>query len=110
MNIVDTVNFDSRGLVPAIMQDYDSGAVLMLAYMNKESLKMTLEKGVTCFYSRSRQKLWIKGETSGNTQTVRKVYFDCDNDAILVKIKQKGVACHTGNRSCFFTEINTMAK
>lgn len=102
MDSIETVKFDEKGLVPAIMQDYDSGEVLMLAYMNKESLKLTMETGRTCFYSRSRQKLWIKGETSGNFQTVREIYFDCDNDALLVKIEQKGASCHTGNRSCFF--------
>ncbi|MCH7782871.1 phosphoribosyl-AMP cyclohydrolase [candidate division KSB1 bacterium] len=102
MDSIETVKFDEKGLVPAIMQDYDSGEVLMLAYMNKESLKLTMETGRTCFYSRSRQKLWIKGETSGNFQTVREIYFDCDNDALLIKIEQKGAACHTGKRSCFF--------
>ena len=102
MDSIETVKFDEKGLVPAIMQDYDSGEVLMLAYMNKESLKLTMETGLTCFYSRSRQKLWIKGETSGNFQTVREINFDCDNDALLIKIEQKGAACHTGNRSCFF--------
>ena len=102
MDSIETVKFDEKGLVPAIMQDYDSGEVLMLAYMNKESLKLTMETGLTCFYSRSRQKLWIKGETSGNFQTVREINFDCDNDALLIKIEQKGAACHTGKRSCFF--------
>lgn len=102
MDSIETVKFDEKGLVPAIMQDYDSGEVLMLAYMNKESLKLTMETGRTCFYSRSRQKLWIKGETSGNFQTVREINFDCDNDALLIKIEQKGAACHTGKRSCFF--------
>lgn len=106
MDSIDKVKFDEKGLVPAIMQDYDNGEVLMLAYMNKESLKMTLESGRTCFYSRSRQKLWIKGETSGNFQTVREIYFDCDNDALLIKIEQIGVACHTGNRSCFFNSVS----
>lgn len=95
----------SKGLVPAVIQDYNTKEVLMLAYMNEESYKKTIETGKTWFYSRSRQKLWNKGETSGHFQYVKKLYVDCDKDTILIMVKQIGPACHTGNRSCFFTEI-----
>ncbi|MCP3028162.1 bifunctional phosphoribosyl-AMP cyclohydrolase/phosphoribosyl-ATP diphosphatase HisIE [Halobacillus sp. A5] len=100
MNLKD-INFDERGLVPAIVQDARSKAVLTLAYMNKESLQMTLEKGETVFYSRSRQELWHKGATSGNTQKVESLHFDCDQDAVLVQVVPAGPACHTGDYSCF---------
>ena len=100
----DTI-FNGRELVPAIVQSEENGEVLMLAYMNRESLKLTLETGTTWFYSRSRQKLWNKGETSGNIQTVRSVWIDCDADTILVKVIPAGPACHTGNRTCFFTQL-----
>ncbi|MBU4312470.1 MAG: phosphoribosyl-AMP cyclohydrolase [Candidatus Omnitrophica bacterium] len=104
MNI-DDLKFDKNGLVPAIVQDYKSGEVLMLAYMNAESVKRTLESGKTCYWSRSRKEYWVKGETSGNFQFVKDVYYDCDMDALLVKVEQKGVACHTGNRSCFYRKL-----
>lgn len=96
------IRFDSRGLVPAVVQDVNTGAVLMLAYMNRESLAKTLESGYTWFWSRSRQELWNKGATSGNLQKVVELYYDCDADALLVKAEQTGVACHTGAYSCFF--------
>ena len=96
----DKIKFDENGLVPAIVQE-ESGQVLMLAYMNKESLEKTFETGYTWFYSRSRQKLWQKGETSGNVQQVKELYYDCDGDTLLVKVHQTGVACHTGSYSCF---------
>ncbi|MCT4593890.1 MAG: phosphoribosyl-AMP cyclohydrolase [Anaeromicrobium sp.] len=95
----------SKGLVPAIIQDYESGKVLMLAYMNEESFKRTIDTKKTWFYSRSRQKLWNKGESSGNFQHVKEVYIDCDRDTILIGVKQDGVACHTGTKSCFYTKI-----
>lgn len=104
MNI-DDLKFDKNGLVPAIVQDYKSGEVLMLAYMNAESVKRTLESGKTCYWSRSRKEYWVKGKTSGNFQFVKDVYYDCDMDALLVKVEQKGVACHTGNRSCFYRKV-----
>ncbi len=103
--VLDQIKFNKEGLIPAIIQDEKTEQVLMLAYMNRESLKKTLEKGRTCFYSRSRRKLWFKGDTSGNIQAVKKIILDCDNDTLLVVVGQKGVACHTGNYSCFFKEI-----
>jgi len=103
--IIDKLKFNKEGLIPTIIQDEKTKKVLMLAYMNEESLKRTLEKGRTCFYSRSRKKLWYKGETSGNIQFVKNIYLDCDNDSLLIEVKQKGFACHTGNFSCFYTEI-----
>ncbi|MEG0978467.1 MAG: phosphoribosyl-AMP cyclohydrolase [Oscillospiraceae bacterium] len=97
--------FIKSELIPAIVTDEKDGAVLMLAYMNKESLQKTLETGYTWFFSRSRQKLWNKGETSGHTQKVVRITSDCDNDTLLIKVKQKGPACHTGNRTCFFNTV-----
>src|SRR5574344_750906 len=99
------VKFDEKGLIPAIVQDAKTGAVLMLAYMNGESLARTAETGQTWFWSRSRKELWHKGETSGNTQEVQSITYDCDGDALLVKVEQKGVACHTGAYSCFFNPL-----
>lgn len=99
------LKFDQKGLIPAIVQDDKSGDVLMVAYMNKESLKITLKEGRTCFYSRSRKTLWRKGETSGHIQKVKKVYYDCDKDTLLIRVNQKGVACHTGEWSCFFRRL-----
>ena len=104
-SILDQLKYDSSGLVPAVVQDSADGQVLMVAYMNREALRRTLESGATCFWSRSRQEYWVKGATSGNTQKVIRVATDCDWDCILVVVEQKGVACHTGNRSCFFSEI-----
>jgi phosphoribosyl-AMP cyclohydrolase len=99
------LKFDEKGLIPAIVQDYKSGEVLMLAYMNEESLKKTLELKKTCFWSRSRNKFWIKGETSGHFQFVKGISYDCDKDAILIKVRQVGAACHTGKRSCFYRKL-----
>jgi phosphoribosyl-AMP cyclohydrolase len=99
------LKFDENGLIPAVMQDYKTGEVLMLAYMNKNSIKRTLKLGKTCFWSRSRKKYWVKGETSGHFQFVKSVYYDCDMDALLIKIRQIGAACHTGNKSCFYRKI-----
>ncbi len=93
--------FDPQGLIPAIVQDSGTKQVLMLAYMNTESLNKTLETGQTWFWSRSRQELWHKGATSGNTQRVVEIYFDCDSDALLVLVEPAGPACHTGKTSCF---------
>ena len=95
-----------QGLIPAIVQDWQTGDVLMVAYMNAESWARTLETGKACFWSRSRKKLWLKGETSGHVQNVKEIYLDCDNDAILLKVEQVGgAACHTGYRSCFYRQI-----
>lgn len=96
------IKFDENGLVPAVVQDVESGEVLMVAYMNEESLRRTLQSGRTWFWSRSRRELWCKGETSGNRQYVREIRYDCDGDALLVKVLQVGPACHTGERSCFY--------
>lgn len=92
-------------MIPAVIQQDDTGEVLMLAYMNEESLKKTLETGYTWFFSRSRQKLWMKGETSGHVQRVISICGDCDDDTLLVKVEQTGPACHTGSHSCFFNAI-----
>ncbi len=104
--MIPGLKYDSKGLIPAIIQDIESNEVLMLAYMNKKALEMTLETGFTHFWSRSRQKYWKKGETSGNVQEVKEILYDCDEDTLLIKVIQKGQgACHTGNRTCFFRSI-----
>lgn len=97
-----TIKFDQNGLVPAIIQDAENGEVLMMAYMNDQAIKLTLETGKAHFYSRSRNKQWLKGESSGHTQEVREIYVDCDGDTILIKAKQNVAACHTGFRTCFY--------
>jgi phosphoribosyl-AMP cyclohydrolase len=105
MNIPE-MKFDKTGLIPAIIQDYNDGEVLMLAYMNQEALEKTVSSGFTHFWSRSRNKMWKKGETSGHVQEVKAVFYDCDKDTVLIKVIQHGPgACHTGHRSCFFTDI-----
>ena len=102
------IDFEKNGgLVPVIVQDVDTNEVLMLAYMNKEALELTQKTGFAHYFSRSRNKLWKKGESSGNTQEVKEILVDCDNDTILLKVKQKGPACHTGRKSCFFTNLQT---
>ena len=104
--MIDMENYFKKSeLLPAIIQEKDTGEVLMLAYMNRESLKKTLETGYTWFFSRSRQKLWNKGETSGHTQKVVSIKGDCDDDTLLVEVIQTGPACHTGSKSCFFNTI-----
>ena len=111
MNILDKVDFDKNdGIIPAIAQDASTNEVLMMAYMNKQSLELTLSTGFAHYYSRSKQKLWKKGETSGHTQEIVDVLLDCDNDTVLLKINQEGVACHTGRKSCFFTSIKDEEK
>ena len=102
MSLLDLVKFDAKGLVPAIAQDFATGEVLMLAWMNRDTLAETLEKRIMVYFSRSRNKRWMKGETSGHVQTVREVYIDCDGDALLFKIDQTGAACHENFFSCFF--------
>ncbi|MCE5252214.1 phosphoribosyl-AMP cyclohydrolase [bacterium] len=105
---IETIKFDEKGLVPVITQDDETGDVLMFAWMNLESLKKTLETGVMTYWSRSRQELWVKGERSGNTQVVRKVFVDCDADCLLFRVTSQGhgAACHKGYRSCFYRTID----
>lgn len=107
---IDGLKFGADGLLPAIVQDHVSGRVLMLAYMNRESVAKTLELGKTVFWSRSRKKFWIKGETSGHFQLVKDIAFDCDGDALLIQVEQTGPACHEGYRSCFFRSVNDGGK
>ncbi len=102
---INELKFDERGLIPAVVADAENGKVLTLAYMNKESLRISMEKGLTCFWSRSRQELWLKGETSGNYQHIVSITADCDRDALLVKVEKDGPACHTGTESCFNDEV-----
>lgn len=99
------LKYDSAGLIPAVIQQHDSGEVLMVAYMNEESVRRTVETGLTWFWSRSRQKHWQKGETSGHVQNVKDILYDCDLDTLLVKVDQVGVACHTGERTCFYRRL-----
>ena len=101
----DELKFDENGLIPAVVVDAISGKVLTLAYMNRESLRISMEKGRTCFWSRSRQELWLKGETSGNVQHIVSITADCDGDALLVLVEKEGPACHTGADSCFFQPV-----
>ncbi len=103
--MLDKLKFDEKGLIPAIVVDDATGKVLTLAYMNRESLEISLEKGLTCFWSRSRQELWLKGETSGNYQHIVSITADCDCDALEVRVKKDGPACHTGEESCFHNPV-----
>lgn len=105
MEFIKKLKFNSQGLIPVIIQEIKSKDVLMVAYMNKESLKRTLSSGKTVFYSRKRKKLWLKGETSGHLQEVKDIYLDCDQDTLLIKVKQIGGACHQGYKSCFYRRL-----
>ncbi len=106
--MIPELRYDEKGLIPAIIQDVNNNEILMLAYMNKTSLEKTIETGKTHFWSRSRQKYWMKGETSGNVQIVKEIFYDCDEDTLLIKVEQIGSgACHTGNRTCFYRNIET---
>lgn len=105
MQFLDEIKFDDSGLIPAVIQDYQNGEVLMLAYMNRESLQKTLSSGKTHFWSRSRQRFWLKGESSGHVQEVKEVWIDCDMDTLVLKVDQKVAACHMGYRSCFYRKI-----
>lgn len=108
-DVLDAVTYDETGLVPAIIQDVADGEVLMLAYMNAESLVRSLETGRTWFWSRSRNELWCKGETSGDRQWIREAYYDCDGDTLLFRVEQEGAgACHTGERSCFYRSFGSV--
>ncbi len=104
---IDQLKFKDDGLMPAVIQDYANGQVLMVGYMNKEAIKLTLESGLVHFYSRSRQKMWKKGETSGHIQNVREILLDCDEDTLLIKIEQECASCHKGYRTCFYRKVNS---
>lgn len=106
MNFYEKLKFTSDGLIPAIVQEHSTGRVLMMAWMNRASLEKTIETGKTHFWSRSRQKFWMKGEESGHTQTVKDLAFDCDGDTLLVQVEQNGAACHEGYKSCFFRSVD----
>lgn len=110
MDILNEIKFDEKGLVPAIAQDYLTGEVLMMAYMNRDALEKTIVSGKAHYFSRSRGKLWLKGETSGHFQHIKGMYYDCDIDTLLLKVEQVGSACHTGERSCFYRELETPFK
>ena len=105
MSFIDNLKFNEQGLIPAIIQEEGTGRVLMMAWMNADSIRDTIEKGKTHFWSRSRQKYWMKGESSGNTQQVKDVAYDCDADTLLIQVEQIGAACHEGYKSCFFTSV-----
>ena len=105
MQVLQGLKFDSTGLIPAVVQDVVNGQVLMVAYMNAEAVRRTIESGRVTFWSRSRQKYWVKGETSGNIQVVKEMSVDCDQDCLLIKVEQTGSACHEGYRSCFFRRV-----
>ncbi len=106
MKIPENLKFDEKGLIPAVIQDWRSSEVLMVAYMNAESVRRTVDTGLTWFWSRSRRKFWQKGETSGHVQRVKDILYDCDQDTLLIKVEQTGPACHTGERSCFFRSFS----
>ena len=106
MHIPKNLKYDDKGLIPAVIQDWQSNEVLMVAYMNAASLSKTVETGLTWYWSRSRQKFWQKGETSGHIQRVKEILYDCDQDTLLIKVDQNGPACHTGKRSCFFRSFS----
>ena len=105
MTVIDSLKFDAQGLIPVITQDAETGEVLMFAWMNREAVQRTLETGKATYWSRSRGKFWVKGESSGHTQQVQGLYVDCDQDVLLMKVTQVGAACHDGYRSCFYREI-----
>jgi phosphoribosyl-AMP cyclohydrolase len=107
MSFIDQLKFNRDGLIPAIVQEHGTKRVLMMAWMNRASLEKTLETGRACFWSRSRQELWVKGQSSGHFQLVRDLAFDCDGDTLLLQVEQTGVACHEGYQSCFFRSVNT---
>ncbi|MER3473481.1 MAG: phosphoribosyl-AMP cyclohydrolase [Armatimonadota bacterium] len=106
---MEQLKFNEQGLIPAIVQDAKTGEVLMMAWMNREALQRTIETGKATYWSRSRQKFWVKGETSGHFQEVEAVYVDCDADVVLLKVRQEGAACHEGYRSCFFRQVDAEA-
>jgi phosphoribosyl-AMP cyclohydrolase len=105
MSALDSLQFNDQGLIPAIIQDHANGQVLMMAWMNRESLERTVETGKCTYWSRSRQQFWVKGETSGHLQFVKRISVDCDQDALLIQVEQVGAACHENYRSCFFRDL-----
>ena len=106
MSFLDKLKFDGNGLIPAIVQEQATGRVLMMAWMNRASLEKTVATGKTHFWSRSRQKFWMKGESSGHTQAVKEISFDCDGDTLLIQVEQIGAACHEGYKSCFYRAVD----
>lgn len=106
MTVLEKLKFNGEGLIPAIVQEESTGRVLMMAWMNRAAVEKTIETGRTCFWSRSRQKFWIKGETSGHYQKVKDIAFDCDGDTLLVQVEQTGAACHENYKSCFFRSVS----
>ena len=106
MSALDSLKFNEQGLIPAIVQDHENGQVLMMAWVNRESLEQTIESGLCTYWSRSRQEFWVKGQTSGHLQHVKKISVDCDQDALLIHVEQIGAACHEGYRSCFFRDLD----
>ncbi len=107
MSALDDLKYDANGLIPAIIQDADTGEILMMAYMNRASIEDSIRTGKTHFWSRSRQKYWMKGESSGHTQEIREILIDCDADTLLIKAKQNGAACHEGYKNCFFRKYDS---
>jgi len=105
MHWIEQLRFDANGLIPAVIQDAESGTVLMVAYMNREAVQRTVQTGLCTYWSRSRQRFWVKGETSGHFQRVKQIRVDCDADCLLILVEQQGVACHTGHRSCFYRAV-----
>jgi|SRR5688500_7414399 phosphoribosyl-AMP cyclohydrolase len=105
MSFLEKLKFNADGLIPAIIQEQSTGRVLMMAWMNKESIQRSIEQGKTVFWSRSRQKFWVKGESSGHVQVIKDVAFDCDGDTLLIQVEQTGAACHEGYKSCFFRSV-----
>src|SRR6478609_2491938 len=105
MSFFDNLKFNADGLIPAIIQEQSTGRVLMMAWMNRESIRRSVDEGKTVFWSRSRQKYWVKGETSGHVQVIKDLAFDCDGDTLLIQVEQTGAACHEGYKSCFFRSI-----
>src|SRR6187402_189503 len=105
MTFLDKLKFNADGLIPAIIQEQSTGRVLMMAWMNRESIQRSVDEGKTVFWSRSRQKYWVKGETSGHVQVIKDLAFDCDGDTLLIQVEQTGAACHEGYKSCFFRSV-----